>query len=224
MNAKDPQTWIIVAVAALALIAAVWLITREQRRKQTLRLQQRFGPEYTRLMAASGDRQKAESELRAREQRVERLKLVPLSAADATKFTEAWTTLQSRFVDNPRGVVSEADELVRDLMARRGYPMGDFERRAADISVDHPEVVENYRAAQVIAVRDRRGEASTEDLRKAVVYYRSLFDELLEVNTARRAATSREATAARDARDVAVERDTSGTREAAAKKDAAVHH
>jgi hypothetical protein len=112
---------------------------------------------------------------------------VPLSPSDAARFSDAWATLQTRFVDNPRGTVVEADRLVRDLMIKRGYPMADFEHRAADISVDHPQLVETYRAAQTIAARDERGEASTEELRKAVVYYRALFDELLEVRSPNKA-------------------------------------
>jgi hypothetical protein len=104
-----------------------------------------------------------------------------LVKADAARFTLAWNTLQGRFVDDPKEVVLQADQLVRELMLKRGYPVGDFERRAADISVDHPAVVENYRAAQAIAVRDQRAETNTEELRKAVVHYRALFNELLEV-------------------------------------------
>ena len=119
--------------------------------------------------------------MRAREKRVADLNIIPLAPADAARFTQAWNALQSRFIDNPKGVVVEADHLVRELLLKRGYPMGDFERRAADMSVDHPAIVENYRAAQAIAVRDERGDADTEELRKAVVHYRTLFDELLEV-------------------------------------------
>ena len=181
MNIESPQAWVIAVVLLVALGVAAWLITREVRRRQSRRLQQRFGSEYSRVVSERGDRTKAEAELIAREKRVERLELVALSSQDAAKFREAWGELQTRFVDNPRGVVVEADRLVRDLMVKRGYPMADFERRAADISVDHPAVVEAYRSARAIAVRDQRGEASTEELRKAVVYYRTLFDELLEV-------------------------------------------
>ena len=108
-----------------------------------------------------------------------------MAPAEAAQFTQAWNALQSRFVDNPKGVVAQADQLVRELMLKRGYPMGDFERRAGDISVDHPTIVESYRAAQPIAVRDGRGVADTEELRQAVAYYRALFDELLEVNVAK---------------------------------------
>ena len=106
---------------------------------------------------------------------------MPLAPSDAARFSQAWANLQGSFVDNPKEVVAQADQLVRELMVQRGYPMADFEHRAADISVDHPAVVENYRAAQVIAARDTRGEATTEDLRNAVVHYRVLFNELLEV-------------------------------------------
>jgi len=185
-----PLQWIIVTgVAVVALLAvAVWLLS--QKRKQSARLQQRFGPEYSRTVGELGGRTKAESELKAREKRVEDLSITPLSPAEATRFSQAWSALQGRFVDNPKGVVIQADQLVRELMTKRGYPMGDFERRAADISVDHPTVVENYRAAQTIAARDQRGEADTEELRKAVVHYRVLFDEMLDVREARQEAPS----------------------------------
>src|ERR1700720_2900968 len=177
-----PLQWIIVAgVLVIALLAlAAWLFS--QRKKQSERLQQRFGPEYGRTVGELGGRTKAESELKAREKRVEHLTITPLAPAEAARFSQAWSALQGRFVDNPKGVAVQADQLVRELMLQRGYPMSDFERRAADISVDHPAVVENYRAAQSIAVRDERGEADTEELRKAVVHYRTLFDELLQVS------------------------------------------
>jgi hypothetical protein len=116
------------------------------------------------------------------------LNIVPITAAEAARFSNAWISLQGRFVDDPKGVVAEADLLVRELMVKRGYPMGDFELRAADISVDHPRVVKNYRAAQVIALRNARREADTEELRTAVVHYRTLFDELLGIAPARAAA------------------------------------
>jgi hypothetical protein len=176
-----PTNWMILAGAlVIALLVAVsWFVSQKQ--KQSRRLQQRFGPEYSRAVDEFGGRTKAEAELKAREKRVERLNITPLAPVDAARFTQAWSALQSRFIDNPKGVVVQADQLVRELMLKRGYPMGDFERRASDISVDHPAVVETYRAAQAIAVRDEQGEADTEDLRKAVVHYRALFDELLEV-------------------------------------------
>ena len=183
MDAINTQTWIIlIGVVVLALIAfAAWFFNKK---KQSQRLQQRFGPEYGRTVDELGTQTKAESELKAREKRVERLNIVPLAPSEAARFRQAWNVLQGDFVDNPKGVVVQADKLVRELMQQRGYPMGDFDRRAADISVDHPAVVDHYRAAQAIAVRNERGEADTEDLRKAVVHYRTLFDELLEIREA----------------------------------------
>lgn len=170
---------VIAALVLLALVAlGAWLWRRKQ---QSKRLEQRFGPEYERALHRHGDVAKAEAELRSREKRVDKLHIVPLAPADAAHFSQAWRGLQARFVDNPKSTLAEADQLVRELMLRRGYPMGDFEHRAADISVHHPAVVEHYRAAHAIARRDHRGEADTEDLRKAVVHYRALFDELLEV-------------------------------------------
>jgi hypothetical protein len=187
MNTISLSLIIVAAVVVFALVAvAAWFLS--QRKKQSERLQQRFGPEYGRTVGELGGRAKAESELKAREQRVERLTIAPLAPADAARFSQAWNALQGRFVDNPKGVVVQADQLVRELMLKRGYPMGDFERRAADISVDHPAVVENYRAAQAIAVRDERDEADTEELRKAVVHYRVLFDDMLEVRETKPAA------------------------------------
>lgn len=180
MDTISTQTWIIFAgIVVLVLIAlAAWSIYQK---KQSQRLKERFGPEYGRSVDDLGSRTKAEMELKAREKRVEHLTIIPLTQSEAARFSLTWKELQGRFVDNPKSAVTQADQLVRELMLKRGYPMGDFERRAADISVDHPEVVAHYRAAQAIAVRDERGEADTEELRKAVVHYRALFDELLEV-------------------------------------------
>jgi len=182
MNTISLPWIIVIGVLVIALLAlAAWFFS--QKKRQSERLQQRFGAEYGRTVGELGGRTKAESELKAREERVEQLAITPLAPAEAARFSQAWNALQGRFVDNPKGVVVQADQLVRELMVKRGYPMGDFERRAADISVDHPAVVENYRAAQAIAARDERGEADTEELRKAVVHYRVLFDDMLEVRT-----------------------------------------
>jgi hypothetical protein len=144
MNAL-PLQWIIVAgVGVIALLAlAAWFFS--QKKKQSARLRHRFGSEYVRTVGELGGRTKAESELKAREKRLEDFTITPLAPAEAARFSQAWNALQARFVDNPKGVVVQADQLVRELMFKRGYPMGDFERRAADISVDHPAVVENYR-------------------------------------------------------------------------------
>jgi hypothetical protein len=167
---------IVLIVAAVGVVA--WLAVQKQK---SAKLRRRFGPEYDRAVKEYGGRTKAEAELSKREQRVAGLNIIPITAAEAARFSNAWSSLQSRFVDDPKGVVPEADLLVRELMIKRGYPMGDFELRAADISVDHPSVVKNYRAAQIIALRNARREADTEELRTAVVHYRTLFDELLGV-------------------------------------------
>ncbi len=196
METLDTQTWfILAAVVVVALIAAgAWFFYQK---KRSHKLQEHFGPEYDRTVNELGSRAKGESELKAREKRVERLELISLAAPEAARFSEAWQALQGRFVDNPKGVVVQAEQLVRELMEKRGYPMGDFERRAADISVDHPDVVANYRAAQAIAVREQRGSADTEELRKAVVHYRALFDELLEVKEPRQEIIAEKRVAAR---------------------------
>ena len=173
--------WDIVVGVIVFTVIALALCFIAKRRRQSHRLQRRFGSEYGRTVNALGGQRKAESDLKAREKRVERLTLTPLSAADAARFRQAWSILQSRFVDNPKGVVTQADELVRELMLKRGYLTGDFERQAGDISVNHPTIVVSYRAAQAITVRHDRGLADTEELRQAVVHYHALFDELLEV-------------------------------------------
>ena len=176
-------TWTGVLIIALLAIA-MWLHFRKH---ESQTLERRFGPEYGRTVEELGSRPKAEAELKARQKRVEKLDIVPLAPAEAARFNESWRSLQARFVDNPKGVLADADRLVRELMQKRGYPMGDFERRAADISVHHPAVVEHYRAAHDIAGRDQRGEADTEGLRQAVIHYRALFSELLEVEQPRSA-------------------------------------
>ena len=169
----------LVAVAAIA--AAVWMYLQK---KQTERLHSRFGTEYDRLAAAEGDRGRTEKALHEREKRVEKLNLVPLSPEDRDRLAGAWQLEQAGFVDDPRTAVANADKLVNEVMKARGYPMGDFEQRAADISVDHSLVVTNYRIAHDIALRDGGGETSTEELRTALLHYRMLFEDLLEVHGA----------------------------------------
>jgi hypothetical protein len=172
----------VLLIAGIAVIA--WVHVRRKRRASAI-LRQMFGPEYDRAVNELGNR-KAEVELTARQKRVSRLDIVPLAAGEAARFREAWNALQARFVDDPGAAVVEADRLVCELMTTRGYPMGDFEARAADISVDHAGVVSNYRAAKAIALADERGQADTELRRRAVVHFRALFDELLEVREADR--------------------------------------
>lgn len=183
MDMANTQTWIILgAVVVLGLIVySVWSFFQK---KRSHGLKERFGPEYGRTVNQLGSQSKAESELNAREKRVASFNILPLEPAEAARFSAAWLALQSRFIDDPNGVLMQADRLVRELMGKRGYPVGDFEHRAADVSVDHPLVVEHFRAAQSIGIRNERGEADTEELRKAVVHYRALFDELLEVRVA----------------------------------------
>jgi hypothetical protein len=174
---------LIILLAAVA-IAEAWWILIGRRRSQHLR--RRFGPEYDRVIQENRDPRRAEQILETREKRVERLHIRPLVPQERDRFVEAWQKDQSRFVDDPKVAVLEADQLVCQVMAARGYPMAEFEQRAADVSVDHPHVVENYRAAAEIAQRQKRGEATTEDLRQAMVYYRKLFDELLETMEVKR--------------------------------------
>jgi FtsZ-interacting cell division protein ZipA len=166
---------IIVAILAIAFGAFMYV-----QREKTKRLRSKFGPEYDRAVDRYGNAHRAEDDLARREKRVEKLHLRKLSPGERDRFAEAWRAEQARFVDQPREAVARADRLVQDLMKARGYPVGDFEQRAADISVDHPGVVENYRAAHNIAVRDATGTANTEDLRQSMVHYRALFEDLLE--------------------------------------------
>jgi len=165
-----------VVITVLVFAALVWLFMRKRRSRQ---LRERFGPEYDRVVRSEGDVRRGEGVLEWRAKRRENINIRSLSPSARSDFANRWTNIQSQFVDDPKGTVSRADGLVNEVMQARGYPMGNFEQRAADISVDHPIVVENYRAAHDIALRHSRGQASTEDLRKAMVYYRSLFDELL---------------------------------------------
>jgi hypothetical protein len=175
-------TGIILIVVAVAVIAILgWYLARERRSK---RLRSRFGPEYEYVMREIGDRPRAEDALEKRERRMARIQVRPLTHEDHDRFADQWHDVQSHFVDNPSASIEEADRLVCDVMRARGYPMSEFEHRAEDLSVDHPHVVRNYRAAHAIALRHEEGKAGTEDLRQALVYYRDLFDELLEARVA----------------------------------------
>ena len=166
----------VIAVIVVAGIAA-WLVLRKRR---TAGLRTQFGgAEYDRAVEEDGSRRHAEAGLKERAARVERLNIRPLAPADRARFVESWRLVQARFVDGPGGAVTEADQLLGDVMSTRGYPVSDFEQRAADISVDHPLVLENYRTAHAIAVRQTNGQANTEDLRQAMIHYRTLFDELV---------------------------------------------
>jgi FtsZ-interacting cell division protein ZipA len=171
------QLTVIVAVGAIVVVlVAVGLLLMRKKRSQMLR--ERFGPEYDRVVKREGNVQRAEDVLQIRTDRRKKFQIVPLSSSTRADFVRRWTAVQTQFVDDPKGAVSSADLLVNEVMRARGYPIGDFDQLAADVSVDHPVVVENYRAAHDIALRHSRGQASTEDLRKAMVYYRLLFNEL----------------------------------------------
>ena len=176
----DPKLIILAAVVILVVAVLVWLYVRK-RRSTTAGLRQKFGPEYDRAVLTHGTGRRAESKLVDREKRVEKLKIRDLDSTEHERFSKRWESVQSRFVDSPRGAVTEADDLVSSVMRARGYPVSDFDQRAADISVDHPRVVENYRSAREIALRVEK--ATTEDLRTAMIHYRSLFDELVQVPT-----------------------------------------
>jgi hypothetical protein len=165
--------WALVAVAALLVVALVVWQALKARRTRTL--QQRFGPEYDRTLDRADGKREAEAELAERVQRHDELELRPLTTAALVRYREEWQQVQARFVDDPGGAVRSADGLIQSVMRERGYPVDDFEQRAADVSVDHPHVVENYREGHRLA-----GSSSTEDQRQAMVHYRALFDELLE--------------------------------------------
>ncbi len=174
------NTAAIVIIAVIIIVAVAALGWRYSRRRRTQHLRERFGPEYDRVVREEGNARRAEGVLEWRTKKREKLRIVPLSGPVRADFANRWTRVQSRFVDDPKGAVADADQLVTEVMHARGYPMSDFDHQAELISVDHPTVVQNYRAAHDIALRHSRGQASTEDLRKAMVHYRSLFDELLE--------------------------------------------
>jgi cytoskeletal protein RodZ len=167
---------ILVAVVIVVLLAVLLA-----QRRRTQRLQQQFGPEYQRTVARAGDQRTAESDLAAREQRRRELDIVALEPAAQARYLEAWRATQGKFVDDPAAATREADVLVARVMRDRGYPVDDFDQQAADVSVDHPQVAENYRAAHAVFQANEQGLASTDDLRQAFVHYRSLFAQLLDV-------------------------------------------
>ena len=183
LNLLDPKL-IVIAVAAILIIAVLaWLYVRK-RRSTTRDLQQRFGPEYDRALREHGSKRKAEAKLADREKRVEMLNIRDLDSMERERYSTQWQSIQSRFVDSPKGAVAEADDLVSSVMKARGYPVSEFDQRAADISVDHPRVVENYRSGHAIALRVGKDQATTEELRTAMIHYRSLFEELVQVTVA----------------------------------------
>ena len=181
---------ILIIVAAVIVVAlagvAIYFFAERERSKH---LQETFRGEYDRTVEGTGDRRRAESELASRQKRVEELNIRELSPDDRERFAAQWDEVQADFVDDPERAIAASDRLVNDVMQRRGYPMGEFEQRAADVSVDHPDVVEHYRKAHAIAGSEAARQASTEDLREAMIHYRALFDDLLGQQPARRRAS-----------------------------------
>ena len=182
LNLMDPKLIVLAAAVILVIAVLAWLYVRK-RRSTTAGLRQRFGPEYERAVREHGSERKAEAKLTDREKRVEKLNIRDLNPMERERFSEQWKSVQSHFVDSPKGAVTEADDLVSSLMKTRGYPVSDFDQRAADISVDHPQVAENYRSAHEIALRVGKDAATTEDLRTAMIHFRSLLEELVQVPT-----------------------------------------
>jgi len=168
--------WIVIVAAVLVVAAVIWAMMR---RRRTAGLQETFGPEYDRTVNETDSRRRAESDLAARRERREQLDIRPLTPAARARYQDRWGQIQMAFVDDPRGALGAADEAVILVMRERGYPMDDFDQRASDLSVDHPDVVQNYRAAHGIAMANDQQRATTEDLRQGMVHFRSLFEELL---------------------------------------------
>ena len=173
----NTQVLIVAVVAAMAMALLAWWFVQSRRRAH---LRTRFGPEYERAIRETGNVAKAETMLSDRERRIAKLHLRSLTADESARFTTSWRAVQTRFVDDPKAAVGEADALITEVMTTRGYPMTDWDQRVADISVDYPMVADHYRTGHDIAVRHQRGEASTEDLRRAMIAYRELFAELVE--------------------------------------------
>jgi hypothetical protein len=179
MNTLNLTTNEFIAIIAVVALAVIVIVAWEFNRRRTKRLRQQFGPEYDRTLDEVGGRSKAEARLLERNKRVHKLDIRPLTTDERTRYVDEWGRVQAHFVDAPAGAVTEADQLLGDVMATCGYPVGDFEQRAEDISVEHPVVTQNYRAAHDIALRQAGGQASTEELRRAMIHYRALFDELV---------------------------------------------
>jgi hypothetical protein len=176
----DAWVWIVLVVLAVIVVGLVaWAITSKRR---TESLHERFGPEYDRAVNEGGNRRTGEADLRDRVKRREDLDIRPLAPATADRYATEWRDVQARFVDSPEGALNQADTLITSVMRERGYPMDDFDQRSADISVDHPDVVQDYRAAHAISLANDHGAASTEDQRQGMVHYRSLFERMLEVD------------------------------------------
>jgi hypothetical protein len=175
------ESYWVVGVVAIGVLVVMLIVLSQLRQRRTRGLASRFGPEYDHAVATLGKRTAAEKELEARAKRVDSLAIHPLVAAERERFRGLWEMAQSHFVDSPVTAVAEADRLVAEVMRARGYPVADFEQRAADVSVGHPQLVEHYRFAHAAAANAGNGSIGTEDLRQAIVHLRALFEDLLEV-------------------------------------------
>jgi hypothetical protein len=179
--------WVLIVIgAAVVAGVAVWLVTS---RKRSTRLQEQFGPEYNRVASSAESRREAEAELSRREERRESFEIRPLAEASRARYVEEWKVVQAEFVDEPSRAVARADSLLQEVMAERGYPVEKFDQRAADLSVDHPKVVENYREGHRLATRSQGNGSATEELRQAMRHYRALFEELVDSESAQQMAT-----------------------------------
>jgi len=177
-------TYFLLAIVLVLVVVGAILILVISRRSRSERLHDRFGPEYDHAVEEIGDEKKAQTELEARQKHVEALNIRPLAENERKRYLADWTAVQSKFVDEPGQAIVDADRLIIEVMELRDYPVSDFEQRAADISVNYPSLVSNYRAARLIAIKNQQNQADTEELRQAMIYYRSLFEELLEVEAA----------------------------------------
>ena len=189
-------SWIVIAAAVVIVVAMAVIVARSvNRRKRSERLKNHFGPEYERAVGEAGDQRAGEKELVARERKRQKLDIVALAPEAHAKYAEHWRTVQTAFVDNPSKAVGDADRLVTQVMRERGYPVDDFDQRAADISVDHPNVVEHYRAAHTLHMAQEQGDIGTEAQREAFVHYRALFEKLLATDLETDKGTPKEARA-----------------------------
>ena len=188
----DTNTTTLILVAVGFLVIGGLLAMAVTRFQRSRRLRERFGPEYERVINEAGDKRKAESELEARLAHVEALDIRPLTAEEINRFSLDWQSTQAEFVDEPLDAVRKADQLIREVMKNRGYPVEDFEQRAADISVDYPDLVTDYRGLHMIAIKEADDEVSTEEMRQAMVHGRALFEELVRKETAETATTQKE--------------------------------
>jgi hypothetical protein len=179
MNSNELTILALVTLALVALLVTIVLVTQKRNRQRSVLLREKFGPEYERALAQHGDQARAERELLSRQKRLDALDIHPLSDAQADQFGSAWATVQQRFVDDPASAVSEADRLIKEVMNARGYPLGNFDQRVADLSVEHANVVSHYRSARELARAREEGQAGTEELRQAMVHYRALFSDML---------------------------------------------